>query len=188
MVSLLFFFNSGLAGGFKVVGLMAAVFFVVSALSGLDLGAIFSAVKVLIFHYAEELGYKEFSRALDIAPLGKGTGMNTIAARYAFPDTDSGTIGIENYYGKVIVELGIVGVFVFVLLEISLIATALRIFYRAESREIRGAVSSLATFFIVVFISNIKSFRMDYDPINMYYWIFAGILFRFNSLVKVARQ
>ena len=191
MLSIIFVCQHGIKGLLKPVLILGALLIPLSKLSGLDMVSIFSQVGTLLQYYSKALAIHEFLRATEITQFGLGTGMNTIAARYAFDDPTQRieALGkIENYWGKTIVELGIPGFIIFFLWQTFVVTIAFACVKRLKSKELKGVAAALAAFFVAMFISNFKSFRMDWEPLNMYYWIFAGILFRLNVFLLPHRD
>ena len=178
------------SAGKALTTLLAAVtiFLPIATYFGMQNMILLENVWKLLVHYSEASLQREFLKALEFTWLGLGTGMNTIAARYGCPDAHGCTIGIENYYGKAVIELGIAGFVLLVAWQISLILTSLRCCKQLQSSELRAVAAASTALFIVMFISNVKSFRLDYEPLNMYYWIFAGFLLRMNAFVVERQQ
>ncbi len=181
----------GFRGIVKVLAVIVFAWFTLSYAVGVDTVKLAKNIQTLLGHYHRELVVNEMVKAYDLAPLGMGTGMNTIAARYAFTADDFARkklVGIESYYGKAMVELGLFGLISFLIWQITLIAQALRVNARTRSKELKAVTASIAGLVIIMAVSNFKSFRMDFDPLNMYYWIFIGVLFRIRSINSMERK
>jgi hypothetical protein len=121
----------------------------------------------------------EFAPAL--RPLGHGTGWDTNAAlRYGGV---AETRYIENWYAKAGLELGLVGLVLAVsgvaMLVASLLAGHLRIPAGGNGphEQARALSAPLVALFAVTAVSLVKGPYIDLDPMNVYFWLFAGMLF-----------
>ncbi len=137
----------------------------------------------LMVHHSYNVGYMSILTAFKGGVLGKGTGMNTGAARYALPDP-SMMSGFENYYAKTIAELGVLGLGLVMTCFSSLLFYGFRI-YREMSqpltRQVAGAIFALLAIFTIY---NFKGLMIDLDPMNIYFWLLAGVLFKLPVLDK----
>lgn len=122
--------------------------------------------------------------AVSHAPLGLGTGMDTGAARYAFP-TQNAFVGLsESWYAKIIYELGIPGCIVLLTLMIYLVATSLRHHNRLVDPDLRATSAALLGLAIWALLYGTKAEPFDIVPLNMYFWLFWGILARIGSISR----
>ena len=83
LLFLSFSFQRGMPAALGILSLTMLIFMPAGYLIGFDLQALYSNVGQLLGHYSEASLQTEFSKAVDMAPFGLGTGMNTVAARYA---------------------------------------------------------------------------------------------------------
>jgi len=132
----------------------------------------------------------ELSRAFKATWLGMGTGMGTGPARYAtllsdgFVDSD--LLGTESFYAKCILEIGIPGLLLVLLIFGRVLLQGYSGFLHLKSTPLKPVAASLLSTMIVICVYLVKGSFIDYDPLNIYFWIFAGIImklptFRWNS-------
>lgn len=188
LIALTFAFDRGLTGLLKGIGSgLLIAWTVVSALLGIAILDMYELVGELFTHYAREVAYGGLIQALQTAPLGMGTGTNTGAARYALRDPGT-LVGIENYYAKAVYELGFPGLFVVAGLFAAIIVVGFNVRARARFSEIRCWASALLAFFIVMFFNSFKGWLVDLDPVNVYYWVFCGLLLKLPTLQAAALE
>ena len=177
LLALTFGLERGFAGlarsGVYAVGIIGLAL----AVLGIGGGALYSHVSELAGGYATDIAYGGLVQAITSAPLGTGTGTNTGPARYAFADPQAFT-AIENYYAKVVYELGLEGLVVVVGLWASLIVIGGRIHRRLRGRPLRSCSAALLAFVILIAVTNVKGWLVDLDPLNVYVWVFAGVLMK----------
>jgi O-antigen ligase len=113
--------------------------------------------------------------------LGHGTGTNTGAARYAI-DRPELFFSIENFYAKVAFELGIAGLLLVCVLFAVLIWQGWKAQKKIQDAGLRSCAASLTAFLIVLTLYSFKGSFIDLDPLNVYFWLFAGLLARLPTL------
>jgi hypothetical protein len=116
---------------------------------------------------------------------GIGTGSDTDAARYVTDSTTSfGSIGgwQESYWVKSVIELGIAGLVAVALLYGTLIVRGLRIHYRLRDPRLRTMSASILGLLIWTTIYSTKVGWQDFDPLNVFLWLFAGVMFKLAVL------
>jgi O-antigen ligase len=150
-------------------------------ISQIDPAALFDLMSELTTSYADEISHRGLVHAVQTAPLGLGTGMNTGPARYAFDDPES-FIAVENYYAKAVYELGIPGLFVVAAMFLAIITYGYDVHRQIRDKELRSVSAALLAFIITMTINSFKGWLLDLDPINVYFWLFAGLLFKLNCL------
>ncbi|MBD2597803.1 hypothetical protein H6G74_26270 [Nostoc spongiaeforme FACHB-130] len=115
-------------------------------------------------------------------PIGSGLGRATNSAR-ALGETKL----VETYYPKVLYEVGIFGVLGFFALVNVLTFTAFKTYRSIKNRNFRSYGASLWVF--ILFISyNTYYYPLDVDPVAVYYWFVAGILFKLPILDKQEKE
>ncbi|MBW4557831.1 MAG: hormogonium polysaccharide biosynthesis protein HpsL [Trichormus sp. ATA11-4-KO1] len=115
-------------------------------------------------------------------PLGSGLGRATNSAR-ALGTTKL----VETYYPKVLYEVGILGLLGFVALVTTLTITGFKTYRSIKNRNFRTYAAALWVF--ILFISyNTYYYPLDVDPVAVYYWFFAGVLFKLAVLDKQEKQ
>jgi len=141
-------------------------------------------MKSLIVDHGYNVGYLNISSAFHGSLIGKGVGMNTGAARYAVPDP-SKLSGFENYYAKTYVELGVLGFSVIVLLLGSIWISGFRIYWNLSDGPSRQMAAAIGAFLATFILYNFKGVMIDFDPINVYFWLMAGLLFKLPLLTQL---
>jgi hypothetical protein len=154
--------------------------------SGVDVGLLLDDVGGFILYYGQEHGWTLIIDALSDNPGGLGTGMNTGPARYAFSAADAFNMnllsGVESYYVKSIVELSFIGFPVVVALLWMPVVRCIRMAGAGSSAAIRGYAAGFAGFFLSVAALSVRFWPLDVDPDNVYFWVFAGILFKLHRI------
>ncbi|MEH2437672.1 MAG: hormogonium polysaccharide biosynthesis protein HpsL [Nostoc sp.] len=121
--------------------------------------------------------FKENWKNVD-GPLGSGLGRATNSARVM-----GETKLVETYYPKVLFEVGIIGVLAFLGLVTSLTIIGFKTYRSIKNRNFRSYGAALWVF--ILFISyNTYYYPLDVDPVAVYYWFFAGVLFKLPELEK----
>ena len=115
----------------------------------------------------------DFQRALKTTLIGMGTGIDTCARRYAGVSIDW---WLESWWVKVVLELGIPGLLVVLALFSTLLGKALKNHFHIQDGEIKAISAGLLGFQIWILLYLIKGQRIDFDPVNVYFWILWGIL------------
>ncbi len=168
---------SGLTAGIVMIPLLM---FAVLYVAGIDPLRIVGATGFLVGKYTEQIVVKTIINAVAEFPLGQGTGMNTGPARHFY--TGGVFKAFESYYAKAIAELGVVGLLAVLAVFTSIILSGYRIMRRTRVPGLKRCAAALAAFFIVMAINSGKGWAVDLDPINVYFWVFAGILFKLPYL------
>ena len=178
-----------LLGGFSIVTL--AVIFPEQVGSRM---AIYSET-LSPYSTASELAYrtreyplKNFMAAFDTPRwmYGYGTGTASLGIQYVArilhaPNTG---VAVENGYGQLVVELGIVGLLLWIILGASIALSAWKIV-----KQLRGT-SWFPIAFVIFWLAFMVFFPMGYNSIsfyqdflvNAYFWILIGILYRLPNL------
>jgi hypothetical protein len=115
-------------------------------------------------------------------PLGSGLGRATNSTR-----SMGKTKLVETYYPKVLYEVGIFGVLAFVGLVTTLTIIGFKTYRSIKNRNFRSYGAALWVF--ILFIScNTYYYPLDVDPVAVYYWFFAGVLFKLPELEKQDKE
>lgn len=165
--------GAALTGGFAAGLAIAAVSFL-----GIRLTALYNLLWELVANYAQNTAYSTLMEAITGWPLGAGTGTNTGPARYAYSDAAELATrpAYETYYGKAVHELGVLGLLVVVALFSSLILGGLAHHGKLRSLGLRACSAVLVAFVVSMALNSFKGWQIDLDPINCYFWVFAGVL------------
>ncbi len=114
--------------------------------------------------------------------FGNGLGRATNSARM-FGETKL----IETYYPKLFYEIGPVGVMGFLIFVTTLTYLAFKTYRSVKDPNLRGYGASYWVF--ILFISyNTYYYPLDVDPVAVYYWVFAGLLFKLPDLDREVAQ
>lgn len=112
------------------------------------------------------------------SPIGSGLGRATNSARAL-----GSTKLVETYYPKVIWEVGILGVLGFLAFVTTLTFTTFKTYRSIKNPSFRTYGAALWVF--ILFISyNTYYYPLDVDPVAVYYWFSAGVLFKLPVLEK----
>ena len=155
---------------------------------GTHLGAIYKPIARLTVHYSRTTVTGDFIEAIKTAPLGLGTGMDTNPARYALVDSSAFRWLSENYYAKAVYELGIGGLLILVVLFLAILIRGYSAYNALRAPVLRPFAAAFLVYFIVIMIDCTKAQPLDIDPVNVYFWIFAGLLAKLTSLDLVYTQ
>lgn len=114
--------------------------------------------------------------------IGSGLGRATNSARAL------GTAKlVETYYPKVLYEVGILGLLGFIGFVTTLTITAFKTYRSIKNRNFRSYGAAMWVF--ILFISyNTYYYPLDVDPVAVYYWFFAGVLFKLPVLDKQEKE
>lgn len=128
--------------------------------------------------FASELMVSQSHQPINEIPglLGNGLGKATEAAG-VFGQTQL----IASYYRKVLYELGFFGFFGIIGLVSTVSFLTFQAYHAASDRSLRRLGVCLWVF--ILFISyNTYYSPLDVDPVAVYYWLFAGVLFKLPQL------
>lgn len=188
-IALLYLFDGRITGFAAGVVVLPLALYAALNIAGIDPITLYGKTQQLAGTYGEEFIFSSPIKALDEFPLGTGTGMNTGPARYAFPGTPFiATLDYnpESYYTKAITELGALGLVCVFGMFLAVILTALRTRWLVKIPSLKSVASAYGTFAIVIMINSIKGWQMDLDPINVYFWLFAGFVFKLPHIERIA--
>jgi threonine/homoserine efflux transporter RhtA len=91
----------------------------------------------------------------------------------------------ESWYIKAYLELGVFGLAIAVALLGTLIYRAARVHMRLRDSRLKIVSAAILALLGWVLIYSLKAQYFDLDPINIYFWLFAGILM---GLPRLERQ
>lgn len=161
---------------------------------GLDVFTIADRTGGLVTSYGSELIIPDLINSLVNYPLGKGVGTNTGPARNLLSPAEIAALPpmIEGYYAKAIIELGLLGLILILIIVASITVYALGIHRGARDPMARSCSAAITGFVILMAAHSFKGWQIDLDPINIWYWIFIGLLFRlpefrFDKLAEARR-
>lgn len=88
----------------------------------------------------------------------------------------------HNIYVKILVEQGVVGMLIFLILIFSFIAEGFRLYAKGDDDLSKGLGLGLAVCMFVLLVNNIFGDRWSYLELSGYLWIFAGLVARLNII------
>ena len=117
---------------------------------------------------------------------GYGTGTASLGIQYVArilhaPNTG---VSVENGYGQLVIEMGIVGLFLWITLGISISISAWKIVKRLRGSPWFPIAFVIFWFVFILFFPmgyNTISFYKDF-LVNAYFWVLVGVLYRLPSL------
>jgi hypothetical protein len=131
------------------------------------------------------------SQAVHRTWLGLGAGSDSTGARYAFPDlqlhTQVGPVQ-EAWYVKTYLELGVFGLVIVLALLLMILVRGVQVHRRLRDPRLKMVSAAFIALIVWVLLYNGKAQYMDFDPINVYFWLFAGILMKLPLLQEEAPQ
>lgn len=114
--------------------------------------------------------------------LGRGLGKGTSSARVFGPITF-----LETFHSKVILEIGWIGLFIYMTFLTSLLILAFQAYRSIRDPSLKSFASSFWIFLVI--ISYLPYwYPLDTDPVAIYYWFFAGIIFKLPIIDKQEQQ
>jgi hypothetical protein len=167
----------------------------VVVLAGVFVGLSFGGLLGNVGHKARhEFTYTflhRFHEATHVTWLGLGSGIDTIASRYAVPPerlfAAFGGVWYESWFVKVVLELGVPGLALVVALFAAILWRGVRRHVRLHDPRLKTVSAALIAFLFVNVLLALSKPYLDEDPINVYFWLFAGILARVTVLDAAAR-
>jgi hypothetical protein len=132
-----------------------------------------------------QLGPHGIQSAVHKTWLGLGAGADSTGARYAFPNvtlkTNFGTLQ-EPWYIKTYLELGVFGLIIVLALLLTILVRGIQVHRRLRDPRLKVVSAALVALIVLVLLYNAKAQYLDFDPMNVYFWLFAGILMRLPLL------
>jgi hypothetical protein len=181
LVSLLLLLGSSLRRKAVLAAVLSASVLTAGTVLGLGAGAAVSgAAQVGVVEVGVSL-VAGLPAALRLTLVGLGTGQATQAAHYAL---GAQTVGwnsylmvSESWWVKAVLELGLAGLAVVVALATWVLVLGYRSHARLLDPTLRCLSGGLLAFLVWTFVFLTKGYVIDLDPVNVYFWLFAGILF-----------
>jgi hypothetical protein len=122
--------------------------------------------------------------------IGLGTGADTIATRYVseaaaqrFAVQD---VWREGFWARSVLELGIGGLLLTVIVFGGILLSGLRVNRRLRDPGLKAVSASILGLMVWVLAYNVKAQYLAFDPLNLYFWLFTGILFKLPALERDA--
>jgi hypothetical protein len=110
--------------------------------------------------------------------LGRGLGVATSSARVF------GNISfVETFHSKVLFELGYIGFTLYMIFMTHVVYLAFRTYRSLKDSTLRGFAGSY--WVLLLFVTYLPYwYALDTDPVGVYYWLFAGVIFRLPVIEK----
>jgi cell division protein FtsW (lipid II flippase) len=114
--------------------------------------------------------------------LGRGVGKGTNSTRIF------GSVSlIETFHPKLLFEIGWPGLIAFMIFITHLTILSFKSYRSVRDRALRSFGSSFWVFMLIIGYFPYW-YPLDTDPVAVYYWLFAGVLFRLPDLDKQERE
>lgn len=158
-------------------------------LTGIDFNLVLDETLGRAVGYSQEYAWDKIAYALSEYPFGLGTGMNTNAARYGFSVAarEMDFVAVESYYVKAIAEFGFFGLIPVLIILFAPVIRAASLSRFGQSGFIKQCAAALLGFFLMVAILSIRAWPLDVDPVNVMFWVFAGVLYKLPSIMPATR-
>lgn len=114
--------------------------------------------------------------------LGRGLGVATSSARFF------GYISfVETFHSKILFELGYIGFALYMIFITHLVYLAFRTYLSLKDPTLRGFAGSY--WVLLLFVAYLPYwYALDTDPVGVYYWIFAGVIFKLPVIEKQEKE
>jgi hypothetical protein len=93
-----------------------------------------------------------------------------------------GGVWQESYWAKSVLELGIGGLVLVVIIFASILGRGLRVHRRLRDPGLRAVSAAILGLMVWAIAYNVKAQYLDFDPLNVYFWLFTGVLFKLAVL------
>lgn len=126
-------------------------------------------------------GFRDaFSRTI----VGMGSGIDTVAARHSLPTLYDSIGGrpAESWWVKSVLELGVAGLVLAVAMLTAVLVHSWRAHRGLVDPQLRSVSSGLLMIVTFVVFYNFKGSYLDFDPTNVLFWLFVGILLKLPHL------
>lgn len=178
----------------RYAGMCAAATVVALAVLGIQLSPLASSTSDHSSFILSFFG-EGFTFARDHALWGMGTGIDSNQARYAFGGStdyaivyrDLGGVWYESWYIKAFIELGVLGLILLIANLAALLRRCLMYHRRILGAELRSMSAAFVALFAWTVVYTIKTAYIDYDPLDVYVWLFIGIQWRLWTLATRPR-
>ncbi len=164
------------------------------AVSGLDGANMASEVATLTSVYGREFAVKGLMDAVEKGGLfGLGAGTNTGAARHGLDRSElaflvDGGAFIENFYGKAVVELGVLGFFVLIGCYGLLFLYCLQIRAQMRLERFKSIASVACAMIAFCALVSFKGWTLDVEPLNYYFYLTLGLVLGLPYVERMALQ
>jgi hypothetical protein len=84
----------------------------------------------------------------------------------------------ESWWVKAVLELGVIGLFLAIVLYGGIAVRAVSGHIRLRDPGFRAVSAGITALLIWTLLYNFKAQYIDFDPLNVYYWFLAGVLMK----------
>ena len=168
-------------GGMVAVSLAGALL-AAAALFGADATVVVGTAFNIGVSETQSHFIPEMTGALQRAATGLGTGYATLSTRYALSGQIDPRPVVESWWANVVLELGVAGLAIVIAAFGQLIARAYLTHHRLVDRGTKAFSAAMIAFLAWNMVYMTKGGFIDIDPINVYFWLFAGMLLRLQFL------
>ncbi len=184
LIALVYVADARLSGGLAALALFPGLILSVLWLTGFDPLEVFGVTHQLFNKYGSGLVLPDLIETLRNYPMGQGTGTSTGAARHIMNAAELRHFAAyEGFYAKTVAELGIPGLLILVALFGAIAAYGARAVFACRGR-LRSVAAALAAYLVTVELNSFKGYHLDFDPTNVYFWLFAGMLYKLPYLAR----
>ncbi len=124
------------------------------------------------------IGQFEYAISQQKGYLGRGLGTATNSARSFGP-----IAFLETYYPKLWYEIGPFGLLAFIILTTHLTYLSFKTTWSIKDKAIRNFATCFSVFIPIMGYFTFW-YPLDTDPVNVYYWLFAGTIFKCGEVDK----
>jgi hypothetical protein len=182
LVALIVLFEGRLRSGALAILAVASTLLAAVALFGAHPTAVLGQTFNIGLSETQGVSLIQAKAAFEQASLGLGTGYSTQSTRYALVGQIDARYVSEAWWVKVVLELGIAGLVIVSILFGQLIGRAYRAHRRMADPRVRPFSAAIIAFLVWNMVYFTKGSFIDLDPINVYFWLFAGMLLRAGHL------
>jgi hypothetical protein len=163
-----------LVGAMVWLAMVPSLFLLALGVAGIDPVVLATNVQKLTEINTKGIAIGTVIEALERYPMGIGTGMNTNAARHVLGQ--GRLIGYESQYAKTVTELGILGLAALLAVFGMMVQSGVAILVRISGGRHSTTAAAFLAYFIMLPIHCLKGWPLDWEPGNLYYWIFAAMM------------
>lgn len=162
-------------------GLTAAM-----VVAGLSLGALLPHLAENATVQLDALVIDGFTNAEQFSAVGLGAGIDSSGARHVADPAELragfGGTWEESWWVKSLLELGVAGLVAVLAVLGTLLFRLLEGHYMIRRGPLGPASAALLAVLIWTLIYNVKAQYIDLDPLNVYFWLFAGLAFKIQAI------
>ncbi len=181
MLACFYFLNRGVLGQLRSALMVVLLFMVAIWLTGIDLQGLFQMENELARVYSREAAMGQLVDSFKLTWLGRGVGTATGAARFSLADPSIFTT-FENFYAKTQAEMGFPGLAIVAILQLTIVRWALRLHSALACGPLQAYCDAITSLLLVLMIYDFKGVILDFDPMNMAFWLFTGVLFALPAI------